>query len=91
MIKRSQLFRESFIIAGAAIAVALSPLCENAKAAKRDWQRITVPSVREAARKFVEPPAEYSLTMWWFWNGEMTDANIRRDLADLKAHGVRYA
>jgi hypothetical protein len=55
----------------------------------REWQKIVVPSVRAAALKFATPPAEYGLTMWWFWNGEMTDANIRRDLADLKAHNVR--
>jgi len=89
MIKRSHLLRESLIIVGLATVVGLSPSLAGAETAARDWQRIVVPSVRDAARKFAEPPAEYSLTMWWFWNGEMTDANIRRDLADLRAHGVR--
>lgn len=55
----------------------------------RDWQKIIVPTVQEAARRFAHPPPEYGLTLWWFWNGEMTEANIRRDLADLKARGIR--
>ena len=27
--------------------------------------------------------------MWWFWNGQMSEANIRRDLAELKSRGIR--
>ncbi|MCX6901866.1 MAG: glycosyl hydrolase [Verrucomicrobia bacterium] len=73
---------------GSVLIVGSSPSVTDAQTVVRDWQKIIVPSVRDAARKFANPPAEYSLTMWWFWNGEMTDANIRRDLADLKAQGV---
>jgi len=73
---------------GSVMIVGSSPSVADAQPVVRDWQKITVPTVRDAARKFANPPAEYSLTMWWFWNGEMTDANIRRDLADLKARGV---
>lgn len=64
------------------------PALTGAQPPSRDWQKVVVPSVRDAARKFANPPAEYGLTMWWFWNGEMSEANIRRDLADLKAHNV---
>jgi hypothetical protein len=52
------------------------------------WQTVVVPKVDEAARNFANPPTEYALTMWWFWNGDMTEVNIRRDLAELKARGV---
>ena len=55
----------------------------------RPWQTLSVPHVAEAAAHFADPPAEYALAMWWFWNGDMTEANIRRDLAELKARGVR--
>lgn len=55
----------------------------------RPWQKVSVPTVSEAADKFASPPPEYSLTMWWFWNGDMTESNIRRDLAELKSRGIR--
>ena len=45
--------------------------------------------VGEAARQFETPPPEYSLTMWWFWNGEMTQSNIQRDLAEMRSRGIR--
>lgn len=53
------------------------------------WREITVPSVAEAARAFRDPPPEYSLVMWWFWNGPMTEADIRHDLAAMRAQQVR--
>src|SRR5512140_1105155 len=61
----------------------------DAGAAERPWQAITVPSVVEMARRFGDPTAEYGLTMWWFWNGDMTEANIRRDLEEMKARRIR--
>ncbi|MCX7824876.1 MAG: glycosyl hydrolase [Verrucomicrobiae bacterium] len=76
-------------LAGFVSVFDFSPSLAGGQLVDREWQRVVMPSVGDAARKFAEPPAEYSLTMWWFWNGEMTDANIRRDLSDLKAHGVR--
>ena len=57
-------------------------------AAGRPWQQIVLPRVEELARQFVSPPPEYAMTMWWFWNGPMTEENIDRDLRDMKRHGV---
>lgn len=58
-------------------------------AAERPWQRITVPTWEEAYRQFRDPPAEYGLTMWWWWNGPMTESDIRRDLRNMRAQGIR--
>jgi len=55
----------------------------------RPWQRLVMPGVAEAARQFDAPPPEYALTMWWFWNGDMTPSNIQRDLAEMKSRAVR--
>jgi hypothetical protein len=59
-----------------------------ATAAERPWQRLVSPPVAEVARQFASPPPEYAMTMWWFWNGPMTEVDIDRDLRDLKRHGV---
>ena len=71
------------------VAAACAELLAGAEPEAREWQKVVVPKVQEAASKFMDPPPEYSLMMWWFWNGDMTEDNIRRDLADLKAHGIR--
>ena len=70
-------------------AVVLLAIVQSVPAADRPWQKIVVPGVVEAARQFQTPPPEYSLTMWWFWNGDMTPSNIQRDLAEMKATGIR--
>ncbi len=63
--------------------------CFGMHAAERPWQRIAVPTYEEAYRQFRDPPPEYGLTMWWWWNGPMTESDIRRDLRDMRTHGVR--
>lgn len=34
------------------------------------------------------PPREFSLAPFWFWNDDLTDAEILRQIADFDAHGV---
>ena len=29
------------------------------------------------------------MTLWWFWNSDMPEADVRRDLDDMHAHAVR--
>jgi len=53
------------------------------------WRRINTPSYRELRTNFPAPPPECAMTMWWFWNGAMAEADVRRDLDNLRAHGVR--
>ena len=77
------------IIKGLLILVILLVLVRAvAKAADREWQRITDPTVSEVASNFQTPPVEYGLTQWWGWDGPMTEAVIKRDLDAFKARGV---
>ena len=35
-----------------------------------------------------QPPAEFSLAPFWFWNDDLSEAEIARQMADFQAHGV---
>lgn len=56
---------------------------------ERASQQISDPSVAEVASNFKEPPAEYSMTFYWGWDGPVTEEVITRDLDTFKAKGVR--
>ncbi len=56
---------------------------------ERPWQKITVPSVAQAAANFRRPPPEYGLTLWWGWEGPVSEEVIARDLDEIKARGIR--
>jgi len=38
--------------------------------------------------RFADPPREFSLVPFWFWNDEITGEGILRQIADFEAHGV---
>jgi hypothetical protein len=38
--------------------------------------------------EFRDPPREFSLMPFWFWNDDLTEAEILRQIADFEAHGV---
>jgi hypothetical protein len=37
---------------------------------------------------WLEPPAEFSLAPFWFWNDALSEKEIARQLDDFKSHGV---
>lgn len=37
---------------------------------------------------FRDPPREFSVMPFWFWNDDLRDDEIRRQIADFEAHGV---
>ncbi len=57
--------------------------------AERSWQTISNPTVAEVASNFKSPPAEYSMTFYWGWDGPISEEVIARDLDEYKAKGVR--
>jgi hypothetical protein len=73
-------------------ALALVPLLAAVLPAQRPWQQVTVPSVRDVAANFREPPHYYgAIQPFMGWNGP--DANERKariveDLDRLAASGV---
>jgi hypothetical protein len=38
--------------------------------------------------ELTNPPREFSLLPFWFWNDELSEAEILRQIADFEAHGV---
>ena len=37
---------------------------------------------------FADPPREFSVLPFWFWNDELDADEIRRQIGDFGAHGV---
>ena len=59
-------------------AIAVGVLCSLTSVA---WSE-------ELADAFRDPPREFSLMPFWFWNDELSDQEIVRQIADFEAHGV---
>lgn len=38
--------------------------------------------------EFIAPPREFTLIPFWFWNDELTEVELLRQIADFQAHGV---
>lgn len=38
--------------------------------------------------QFINPPREFSVLPFWFWNDELSKAEITRQIADFEAHGI---
>jgi hypothetical protein len=39
-------------------------------------------------KEFIDPPREFSVMPFWFWNDTLKDEEIIRQIADFEAHGV---
>ena len=39
-------------------------------------------------KDFIDPPREFSVMPFWFWNDTLRDEEIVRQIADFEAHGV---
>jgi len=42
----------------------------------------------ELLASFRDPPREFSLMPFWFWNDDLSEKEIRRQIADFENHGV---
>jgi len=58
--------------------------------AQSPWQQVTVPSASEAAKGFVNPPAEYGAIHWAIWGGQQTSERIVADIKQIHANGELY-
>jgi len=43
---------------------------------------------QELPKEFIDPPREFSVMPFWFWNDTLKDEEIVRQIADFEAHGV---
>ncbi|MEP7258562.1 MAG: hypothetical protein ABI687_09240, partial [Flavitalea sp.] len=41
-----------------------------------------------AQNPFKDPPREFSVLPFWFWNDTLKDEELVRQIADFEAHGV---
>jgi hypothetical protein len=76
--------REFFELAGTRIAGAV--LLGNMRAYGASTARSN--GGFESAAGWLEPPTEFSLAPFWFWNDALSEKEIARQLDDFKAHGV---
>ena len=44
--------------------------------------------MHSALAAFVDPPKEFSVLPFWFWNDDLDAEEIRRQIADFEEHGV---
>jgi hypothetical protein len=45
-------------------------------------------NLHASLRELTNPPREFSLSPFWFWNDDLDEAEILRQIADFEAHGV---
>jgi hypothetical protein len=43
---------------------------------------------QDVPKEFINPPKEFSLMPFWFWNDTLKDEEIIRQISDFEAHGV---
>jgi hypothetical protein len=69
--------------------LAVGVLCVHPSSAQSNWQKITMPGLAEITANFKNPPSQYSSTVTWGWDGNMTREVIARDLDKLYGFGFR--
>ncbi|HYQ55785.1 MAG TPA: hypothetical protein VEP89_00465, partial [Draconibacterium sp.] len=50
--------------------------------------KISAPGADEVAQQFENPPAEYAISFYWGWDGDVTEEVIERDMDQFKANNV---
>jgi len=43
---------------------------------------------QDLSKEFIDPPREFSVIPFWFWNDTLRDDEIVRQISDFEAHGV---
>jgi hypothetical protein len=49
---------------------------------------VDIIKAQDVYRDFIDPPHEYSIMPFWFWNDTLKDEEIVRQIADFEVHGV---
>jgi hypothetical protein len=57
--------------------------------AQAAWQKVNMPTLSELSNTLLNPPSQYSATVTWGWDGNMTREVIARDLDKLHEVGFR--
>lgn len=59
------------------------------KTSNESVTKISNPKAGDVAKMFDNPPAEYSLSFYWGWDGDVTGEVITRDLEEFKSKNVQ--
>jgi len=73
----------------AIILLAIGVCCTYFSSAQSNWQKITMSGLADVKANFKNPPSQYSSTVTWGWDGNMTREVISRDLDKLYGFGFR--
>jgi len=68
-------------VAGAATFLLPSPGCSSVDAGTTDTV-ITLP------QEWLKPPSEFSQAPFWFWNDDLSEEELLRQMEDFRTHGV---
>jgi hypothetical protein len=71
------------------VAALLSPGVAGAQAAKASWQKIQMPTAAQVAAAWGNPPPEYGPQPYVDLSGAVDQAEVQRDLDELKSLGFR--
>src|SRR5665811_2022530 len=52
------------------------------------WSLSMTVNSQNVPGEFIDPPHEFSIMPFWFWNDTLKDEEIIRQIADFEAHGV---
>jgi hypothetical protein len=52
------------------------------------WSFTLIVNAQSVPRDFIDPPREFSVMPFWFWNDTLKDEEIVRQIADFEEHGV---
>ena len=79
-----QLNRRRFLEAvGVGAAMVALPFAQQSAAEASQSRIVTLPE------EWLEPPSEFSQAPFWFWNDDLVEAELLRQIEDFKAHGVQ--
>lgn len=73
------------------ISMLLSLFCISScdRSSEEKNTRISSPSSSEVLEKFVDPPAEFSLSFYWGWDGSVTQEVMERDIDTFQSNNVQ--
>src|SRR5512145_2110408 len=72
--------RKTLAVPAVALAAFLTGFAEPAPIGDRD--------VQAWLRQFRNAPREYTVMPFWFWNDDLSEKEILRQIDDFEAHGV---
>ncbi len=75
--------RQFLQVVGVGAAASLFPFAGCSVADVAQGKEFTPPE------EWVNPPSEFSQAPFWFWNDELSEGELLRQIEDFKAHGVQ--